>query len=110
MILAQMKDKCPFESIWEQEKVLCQNWQDTMSNAKWCKMLNMRVDMANMVGMTQQHGALLEHVTQEVHNKSFENHTKDQKTDVRADTEERCPVFAMPKTGGKQHAKQKTDL
>ena len=31
-VLAQMEDKHPFESIWEQEKALYLNWQDTMTN------------------------------------------------------------------------------
>ena len=51
-VLAQMEDKHPFESIWEQEKVLCQNWQDTMTNAKWHETFNMRVDIANAVSVT----------------------------------------------------------
>ena len=108
-VLAQTEDKHPFESIWEQEKVLCQNWQDTMTNAKWHETFNMRADVANAVGMTQQHSALLENVAQDVH-KSFENCTKDQMMDVRADAKERCLAFTMLKTGRKHYAKLKMDL
>ena len=109
-ILAQTEDKCPFETIWEQERSLCLNCQDTMTNAKWHETFNMRVDVATAVSVTQQHGASLEHVAQEVHNQSFEDCNNNKKTEVRTDAKERHLAFAMLKTSGKQHSKLKTDL
>ena len=52
MILVQTEDKCPFETIWEQEKALYLNFQDTMTNTKWCEIFNTRVDVASTVGVT----------------------------------------------------------
>ena len=109
-ILAQTEDKYPFESIWDQERSLCLNYQDTMTNAKWYETFNTRVDVASAVGVTRQHSALLEHVAQETHHQAFEDCTEAEQADVRADAEERHLAFAMLKTSGKQHQKLKTDL
>ena len=53
-ILVQTEDKHPFETIWEQERSLCLNHQDTMTNAKWCGTFNTRVDAAKWRNPTAQ--------------------------------------------------------
>ena len=109
-ILAQTEDKCPFETIWEQERSLYLNYQDTMTNAKWHETFNTRVDVANAVGITRQHSALLEHVTQEVHNQSFKDCNNNKKMKIRTDAKEQHLELTMLKTSGKKHSKLKTDL
>jgi len=87
-ILAQTEDQYPFATVYDQEMGLYTFHQETMNNAQWYERFNTKVDVANAIGVTQQHKVLLDYVSQETHTQTFNTLTLQQQTAVRNDAEE----------------------
>ena len=65
----------PFDSVYEQERTMYTFHQNDLTNDQWYEKFNKRSDVANTIGVTRQHKALLEHVAQKKHRDSFEDIT-----------------------------------
>jgi hypothetical protein len=109
-ILAQTEDQYPFATVYDQEMALYSFRQETMTNAQWYERFNMKVDVANAIGITQQHQVLLEYVSQETYTQAFDTLTPDQQKAIRNDAEERYLAYTFLRQSGKQHATLNTDL
>ncbi len=68
------------------------------------------VDVAKAIGVTYEHPVLMEYVSQELHQETFDALTAPEQAAVRADTEERYLSYVLLRQSGKQHTKLKTNL
>jgi hypothetical protein len=115
-VLAQTEDQCPFATVYDQEMSFYSFRQsDTMSNPQWYERFNTKVDVGEAIGVTRQHKALLEHVTQEQNIAgtvvaTFDSLTTVEQDVVRKEAEERCISYAFLRQSGPQHGKLKVDL
>ena len=75
-ILSQTYDMYPFASVYEQERTLYTFHQNELINDQWYKKFKPKYYVANVIGVTRQHKALLDHVSQEKHSANFENTTE----------------------------------
>jgi hypothetical protein len=115
-VLAQTEDQHPFATVYDQEMsfyLFCQS--DTMSNPLWCERFNAKVDVGDAIGVTRQHKALLECVTQEQNIAgtvvaTFDSLTTVEQDVVQKDAEERYISYAFLRQSGPQHGKLKVDL
>jgi hypothetical protein len=71
MMLAQMEDQCSFATMYDQELRFYSFQQETMSNPKWYKKFNTKVDVGSAIRITRQYKVLLEYVAQENHTLVF---------------------------------------
>ena len=110
MVLAQMEDQYPFVTVYEQEMVLYSFQLETLSNAQYYKHFNTKVDVTNMIGVTQQHKVLLEYIAQDVHQQAFVGLTAAEQQAVHMDAEEQYLLYVFLQQSAKQHTNLKTDL
>ena len=87
-ILAQTENQYQFATVYNQEMALYSFCQEKLSNAQWYERFNTKVDVADAIGVGKEHPVLLEFVSQELYNDSFDNITADQKEIARADAKE----------------------
>jgi hypothetical protein len=109
-ILAQTEDQYQFVTVYDQEASFCSFRQEQLSNPQWYERFNTRVDVAEAIGVTRQHKALLEYVAQEIHQQDFTSLTAKDQQGVRTDAPERYIAYAFLRQSGAQHAHLKTDL
>ena len=100
----------PFASVYEQEQTMYNFHQNDLTNDQWYKKFNTRSDVANTIGVTRQHKALLEHMSQEKHSDSFENITGEEQKTVRMDAEERHLTYVLLQQSGSNNVKLKSDI
>jgi hypothetical protein len=62
--------------------------QETLSNPLYYERFNTKVDVANVIGITQQHKVLLKYVAQDVHQQAFAALTAADQQAVHMDAEE----------------------
>ena len=115
-VLAQTEDQCPFATVCDQEQSFYSFRQaENMSNPHWYERFNTKVDVGEAIGVTRQHKALLEYVTQEQFPSTstvvtFDSLADTQQDDVRKDAEERYVSYVFLRQSGPQHGKLKVDL
>ena len=109
-ILAQTEDQYPFATVYEQELAFYTFRQETLSNPQWYERFNTKIDVANAIGVTRQHKALLEYVAQDVHTQAFDHLTDAEKQTVTQDAEERYISYVFLRQSGSQHGNLKVDL
>lgn len=110
-VLAQTEDQYPFATAYDQEMAIYSFRQESMSNAQWYEKFNTRVDVSKTIGITRQHKVLLNFVSQEIHNKDYQDLTDAaEQQAVRDDAEERYLSCIFLRQSRKQHAKLKLDM
>jgi hypothetical protein len=115
IILAQTEDQYPFATVYEQEIGLNAFKQDpALSNPQYYERFNTKVDVADAIGVTRQHKALLEYVAQELHPQTpavaFADLALAEQQIVRDDAEERYLSYVFLRQSGAQHGTLKVDL
>jgi hypothetical protein len=109
-ILAQTEDQYPYATVYEQECALYSFSQHSLTNEQWYERFNTKIDVGSAIGVTRQHKVLLEHTSQELHNKKFCDLPDTDQDDVREKAEERYLSYIFLRQSGKQHTKLKVDL
>jgi hypothetical protein len=109
-ILSQTEDQYPFATVYDQELAFYGFRQEQLPNSQWYECFNTKVDVGQAIGVTHQHKALLDYVSQDVHTASFDTLTEAQKLTVRADAEERYISYAFLRQSATYHANLKVNL
>jgi hypothetical protein len=109
-ILTQSDDFFPFAVVYELESGLYSFQQNLLTNNEYLDRLNTKIGIADVVGVTRAHPALLEFVAQETHQKDFGDVSQEEQDEVTTDTVERYLTYIFLRQSGKQHAKVRDDL
>jgi len=109
-VLAQTEDQYPFATVYDQEHAFYSFRQETLTNPQWYEKFNTRIDVAEAIGVTRNHKALLEYVAKDVHKKKFADLGAAIQEAVRVDAEERYRAYVFLRQSGAQHANLRTVL
>jgi hypothetical protein len=95
--------------VYDQELSFYSFKQDNLSNPKWYKCFNTKVD-SGAIRVTRQHKVLLEYVVQESYTRAFTDLGPMEQQLVRDNAEEQYISFAFFRQSGTQHGNFKVDL
>ena len=109
-VLGQTEDQYPFATVYNQKLGFWAFRKDTLSNPQWYKRFNTKVDVGEVIGVTQQHEVLLEYVAQELHTQTFSTLTEAEQLSVCEDTEECCLSYAFLRHSSIQRGSLRVDL
>ena len=76
-VLAQIEEKYPFATVYDQELTFYTFHQGSMTNPQWCECFNTKSDVYQFIGTTRQHKALMEYVSQESYSLDFDSCTEE---------------------------------
>mmetsp|Transcript_6460 Transcript_6460/g.18189 ORF Transcript_6460/g.18189 Transcript_6460/m.18189 type:complete len:156 (+) Transcript_6460:911-1378(+) len=77
-IIGHTDDQYPCTVVYEQEAAFYNHRQEQFTNSEWHERFNKRVDIANSVGDTHQHEALMKFFAKETHDGAFEDLSDDE--------------------------------
>ena len=85
-VFRQTEDQYPFATVYNQKFGFYAFQKDSLSNPQWYERFNTKVEVREVIGVTQQHEVLLEYVAQELHTKNFSTLTEAEQISVCEDT------------------------
>ena len=110
-VQGQTDDQYPYATVYEQLVGLFGYRQETISNAQWYERFNTRVDVANAIGISFVHPALLKYQAGQDHDGSeYDALTHAQKETIKAKVTERFLAYIMLRQSSKKHNELKSDL
>ena len=109
-ILAQIEDQYLFATIYNQELILYNFCQDSMSNPQWYEHFNTNFDVSESILVTLQHKALLQYVAQETHSLNFDAFVEEHQASVRIYAKDLFLSYSPIRQSKTQHIKLKMDL
>ena len=93
IILSQSDDQYPYQTYYEQQCILLNFQQGTLSTDEYYEKFNTRCDVAAAVGVSMLHEGALEPTAQDLYQKSYHNLTDDEKKAVSEDAQERYLTY-----------------
>ena len=110
-VQGQTDDQYPYATVYEQLVGLFGYRQETMTNAQWYERFNTRVDVANAIGVSFLHPALLTYQAGQDHDGSeYDALTDAEKETIKTKVTERFLGYIMLRQSSKKHNELKSDL
>jgi len=112
VVQGQTDETYSYAAICDQLIGLLGYRQEGMTNAQWYERFNMRVDVAESIGVSFEFKGLLDHQTKEDHtpHMTFESLDEFEKESIRTKVRETFLTYVMLRNSGKQHGALRQDL
>ncbi len=108
--MKQTEDQYPVAALWEQLSNVANAKQGNLTNNKWYDCFNIKVEVAESVGVRFDFEKIWEYSALEAHKAAYTLLKPDEQEAVRVRARERFLLYALIKTSNSKHNKIKDDL